>query len=149
MGQPGKIASPSGVQRNRENCIFSLSPFAPENLVSRDGFGRFRVSLPIIHTQAESCAYSRDSSRFPRRQRSIILSIAIGPVPSLSGHVIAYRWRSLPRVRRHRASSLQGSSSNGCCLGRSPRTNFVSRSFSAHTIWVQWTGAILYMKSIG
>ena len=26
---------------------------------------------------------------------------AIGSVPSLSGHAIAYRWRSLPRVRRH------------------------------------------------
>ena len=40
----------------------------------------------------------------------------IGPVPSLSGHAIAYRWRSLPRVRWHKASSPQGSSSNGCCL---------------------------------
>ena len=39
----------------------------------------------------------------------------IGSVPSLSGHAIAYRWRSLPRVRWHRASSPQGSSSNGCC----------------------------------
>ena len=35
---------------------------------------------------------------------------AIGPVPSLSGHAIAYRWRSLPRVRRRRASKPQGSS---------------------------------------
>ena len=35
---------------------------------------------------------------------------AIGSVPSLSGHAIAYRWRSLPRVRRHRASKPQGSS---------------------------------------
>ena len=35
---------------------------------------------------------------------------AIGPVPSLSGHAIAYQWRSLPRVRRHRASKPQGSS---------------------------------------
>ena len=35
---------------------------------------------------------------------------AIGPVPSLSGHAIAYRWRSLPRVRRHRVSKPQGSS---------------------------------------
>ena len=35
---------------------------------------------------------------------------AIGSVPSLSGHAIAYRWRSLPRVRRHRASKSQGSS---------------------------------------
>ena len=39
----------------------------------------------------------------------------IGSVPILSGHAIAYRWRSLPRVRWHRASSPQGSSSNGCC----------------------------------
>ena len=28
----------------------------------------------------------------------------VGSVPSLSGHAIAYRWRSLPRVRWHRAS---------------------------------------------
>ena len=35
---------------------------------------------------------------------------AIGSVPSLSGHATAYRWRSLPRVRRHRASKSQGSS---------------------------------------
>ena len=35
---------------------------------------------------------------------------AIGSVPSLLGHAIAYRWRSLPRVRRHRASKPQGSS---------------------------------------
>ena len=35
---------------------------------------------------------------------------AIGSVPSVSGHAIAYRWRSLPRVHRHRASKPQGSS---------------------------------------
>ena len=36
---------------------------------------------------------------------------AIGSVPSLSVHyAIAYRWRSLPRVRRRRASKPQGSS---------------------------------------
>ena len=35
---------------------------------------------------------------------------AIGSVSSLSGHAVAYRWRSLPRVRRHRASKPQGSS---------------------------------------
>ena len=40
----------------------------------------------------------------------------IGSVPSLSSHAIAYRLRSLPRVRWRRASSPQGSSSNGCCL---------------------------------
>ena len=40
----------------------------------------------------------------------------IGSIPSLSGRAIAYRWRSLPRVRWHSASSPQGSSSNACCL---------------------------------
>ena len=40
----------------------------------------------------------------------------IGSVPSLSDHAIAYRLRSLPRVRWHRASSPQGSSSDWCCL---------------------------------
>ena len=40
----------------------------------------------------------------------------IESVPSLSGHAIAYRWRSLPRVRWHSTSSPQGSSSNACCL---------------------------------
>ena len=36
---------------------------------------------------------------------------AIGSVPSLSGHAVAYRWRSLPRVRRHdkwNSSTTQG-----------------------------------------
>ena len=33
---------------------------------------------------------------------------AIGSVPSLSDHANAYRWRSLPRVRRHRASKPHG-----------------------------------------
>ena len=40
----------------------------------------------------------------------------IGSVPSLSGNAIAYRLRSLRRVRWHRASSPQGSSGDGCCL---------------------------------
>ena len=63
-----------------------------------------------LHPQAESGAYSRDSSRVPRRRPFMKPPYAIGSVPSLSGHAIAYRWRSLPRVRRHRASKPQGSS---------------------------------------
>ena len=91
----------------------SLSAFAPENLVSRDGFGSPVPRQPAhLHTQAESAAYFRDSSRVPRRRPFIYLKppCAIGSVPSLSGHAIAYRWRALPRVRRHRASKPQGSS---------------------------------------
>ena len=61
----------------------------------------------------------------------------IGPVPSLSaGHAIAYRWRTLPKVRRHSASSPQGSSSNGCCLFRYHHgPNNVRLSFPTPTIY--------------
>ena len=91
----------------------SLSPCVPENLDSRDGFSRPVPRQPAhLHTQAESGAYLRDSSRVPRRRPFFFMKppYAIGSVPSLSGHAIAYRWRSLPRVHRHRASKPQGSS---------------------------------------
>ena len=110
MDQPGKVANPARGQLNRENNI-PLSPCVPENLVSRDGFSRPVPRQPAhLHTQAESGAYLRDSSRVPRRRPFMKPPYAIGSVPSLSGHAIAYRWRSLPRVRRHRASKPQGSS---------------------------------------
>ena len=83
----------------------------PESLVSRDGFSRPVPRQPAhLHTQAESGVYLRDSSRVPRRHPFMKPPYAIGSVPSLSLHAIAYRWRSLPRVRRHRASKPQGSS---------------------------------------
>ena len=88
-----------------------LSPCVPENLVSRDGFSRPVPRQPAhLHTQAESGAYLRDSSRVPRRRPFMKPPYAIRSVPSLSGHAIAYRWRPLPRVRRHRASKPQGNS---------------------------------------
>ena len=91
----------------------SLSAFAPENLVSRDGFGSLIPRQPAhLHTQAEFDAYLRDSSRVPRRHPYIYLKppYALGSIPSLSGRALAYRWLSLPRVRRQRASKPQGSS---------------------------------------
>ena len=46
-----------------------LSAFAPENLVSRDGFGSPVPRQPAhLHAQAKSGAYLRDSSRVPRRR---------------------------------------------------------------------------------
>ena len=71
-----------------------------------------RVSLFTLHTQTESGAYLRGSSRAPRRRPFIYIKppYVIGSAPSLSDVAIAYRWRSLPRVRRHRASTPQGSS---------------------------------------
>ena len=73
----------------------------PENLVLRDGFSRPVPRQPAhLHTQAEPGAYLRDSSRVPRRRPFIKPPYAIGSVPSLSGHAITYRWRSLPVVRK-------------------------------------------------
>ena len=51
-----------------------LSPCVPENLVSRDGFNRPVPRQPAhLHTQAESGAYLRDSSRVPPRRPFIYL----------------------------------------------------------------------------
>ena len=94
-----------------------LSPCVPENLVSRHGFSRPVPRQPAhLHTQTESGAYLRDSSRVPRRRPFMKPPYAIGSVPSLSGHAIAYRWRSLPRVRRRRVSKPQGKFRTGAAL---------------------------------
>ena len=74
MGQPGKFANPARGQLDRENekINISLSAFAPESLVSRDGFGSPVPRQPVhLHTLAESGAYLRDSSRVPWWRPSI------------------------------------------------------------------------------
>ena len=68
----------------------ALSPFTPENLVSRGGFDvQSHVSPIIRHTQAE---FRRTHGIFPALYDSvaIILSTAIGPVLSFSGYAIVY-----------------------------------------------------------
>ena len=112
VDRQGKFANPARGQLNRENEYFS-SAFAPKILVSRNGCGTPVPREPAhLHTQAESGAYLRDSSRVPRRRPFIYSKppYAIESVPSLSGHAIACRRRSLPRVRRHRTSKPQDSS---------------------------------------
>ena len=122
MDQPGKVANPARGQLNRENNI-PLSLCVPENLVSRDGFSRPVPRQPAyLHTQAESGAYLRDSSRVPRRRPFMKPPYAIGSVP-------IYRVTHLRTDGVHcRASAGTGPVNlkvvlNGCCLGRSPRTN--------------------------
>ena len=127
MDQPGKVANPARGQLNRENEYFPVRVRA-ENLVSRDGFGSPVPRQPVhLQTQAESGTYIRDSSRFPQRRTLLYLKRpdAIKSVPSLSDHAIAHRWRSLPRVRRHRASKplVIGSSERVLPFCRSPCTN--------------------------
>ena len=106
----------------------------PENLVSRDGFSRSVPRQPAhLRTQAESGAYLRDSSRLPRRRPFTYFKppYAIGSVPSLSSHAIAYRWRSLPRVPRHRASKPQGSSERVLPW----KVTMCVCVFSSHSFW--------------
>ena len=80
-----------------------------------------RVSPLILHTYyAEPGDYSRDFCRFPPRCPHIP-SNAFGSVPRVSGHAAAYRWRSLPRIRRYWASSTQASLTNGSSSFRSHR----------------------------
>ena len=110
MDRPDEVANPARGQLYRGNEY-------PPVPVSACDFGlarRVQPSRPApahLHTQAESGAYLRDSSRVPRRRPFIHFKppYAIRSVPSLSGHAIAYQWRSLPRVRQHRASKPQGS----------------------------------------
>ena len=62
-GSTGKVANPARGQLNREKHN-PLSLCVPESLVSRDGFSRPVPRQPVhLHTQAESGAYVRDSSR--------------------------------------------------------------------------------------
>ena len=68
MDQPGKVANPARGQLNRENEYFLVRVRAWE-LVSRDRFGSpVPHQRAHLHTQAESGAYLRDSSRVQRRR---------------------------------------------------------------------------------
>ena len=63
MNQPGKVANPARGQLILKINIF-LSPLAPEELVSRDGFGVLsRVSLLILHTQKAEPGATTDGKK--------------------------------------------------------------------------------------
>ena len=109
LDPPGPLSGKATQGSQSESCLGGW-----RCKVSRNGFGSPvpRQSAHHLYTRAEFGAYLRDSSRVPRRRPFIYLKLpyAIGSVPSLSGHAIAYRWRSLPRVRRDGACKPQGSS---------------------------------------
>ena len=122
MDQPGKVANPARGQLNRENNI-PLSPCVPENLISRDGFSRPVPRQPAhLHTQAESGAYLRGSSRVPRRR-------PLRNRHTPSGQSQVYRVTQLRTDGVHcRESAGTGTVvskvvPNECCLGKSPWTN--------------------------
>ena len=104
----------------------SLSAVAPENLVSRDGLGSPVARQPAhLHTQAESGAYLRDSSRVPRRRPFIYLKTTTRHrvSPEFIGSCII-------RTNGVHCREFVGTGPvslkvvpNECCLGRSPWTN--------------------------
>ena len=89
-----------------------LSPCVPENLVSRDGFIQPSRPASACSSPYSGWIWCLLTGFLPSSAATSIYEppYAIGSVPSFSGHAIACRWRSLPRVRRHRASKPQGSS---------------------------------------
>ena len=91
----------------------SLSPFEPENFVSRDRFGSVpsRVSLLISIFRLNLMLTYGTPPEFRGDVHLFVLTAIRHQIsPELSGHANAYRWRSLPRIRRHRTSKPQGSS---------------------------------------
>ena len=117
MDQPGKkVANPARGQLSRENSI-PLFPCVPQNLVSRDGFSRPVPRQPAhLHPQAESGAYLRDSSRVSRRRPFMKPPYAIGSVPSLWGHAIAYTDGVHCRESAGTGPVNLKVVPNGCCL---------------------------------
>ena len=137
MDQTGRVTNPYRGQLNRENeygifpCprsrlrIWSRetgSAVAPENLVSRDEFDSPVPRQPAhLHTQAESAAFLRGSSRFPRR-RPFIDSNRHTPSGQSRVHWITQLRTDSVHCRE---SAITGPVNlkvvpNGCCLGRSP-----------------------------
>ena len=115
------------VSCSEKKMSISLRPFAPENLVSRDGFGSLVPRQPAhLHTQAKSGAYLRDSSRVPRRRPFIICLNRHTP----SGQSRVYRVTQLRTDDGVHCRESAGTGPvnlkvvpNGCCLSRSPWTN--------------------------
>ena len=70
MDRPGKVVNPARDQLNGGKQSFPVIPRSHLRIWSRETGSAVpsRVGLLILHTQAESGAYSEDSSRFlPRR----------------------------------------------------------------------------------
>ena len=110
---------------NRTNCNISLSVFAPENLVSRDGFAvPSRVSL-LISILGLNMIFTYGIP--PKFRDGVHLFILNRHTPS--GQSRVYRVTHLRSDGVHcRESAGTGSVNlkvlpNECCLGRSPWTN--------------------------
>ena len=145
----GKVANLARGQLNSENEYPPVLVRARESGLAR----RVQSSRPASASRYSGwiwCFYSRDSARFPRgvhvfysnhytpsgHSPELIRSRVCVPMAfTAERHTYI-----LPRVRRHRASSPQGSSSNGCYhfAGQHGPMN-VRLSFPTPTIGMKWS----------
>ena len=143
MDQPGKVANPARSWSAEQGKLYFPCPRSRLRVWSRETSSAVlsRVSLVILYIQTESGACLLTRFLAISAATSVYLyrysPYAIGSVPSLSGHANAYRWRSLPRVLRHRASSPQGSSERVLPLHHHGPIN-VRLSFPTPTIGMKW-----------
>ena len=98
VDQLGKVANPARGQLNKGKLVFPR-PHSRLRIWSRMK-GSF--SCPVPRKPAHSVLNRMLTQGItPINLRPA--PCAIGSVPRLSGNIIAYRWCSLPSVRRHRA----------------------------------------------
>ena len=105
MDQPGKVANPA-CPRSRLRIFGLARQVPPSRPASACSFSIYSGWIWCLLAGFRSISAAAVHLLFKP-------PYVIGSVPSSSGHaIIAYRWRSLPTVHRHRASSPQGSSSS-------------------------------------
>ena len=110
MDQQGEFANPARSQLNKENEYFLVCPRSLLRIWSHEIGSAGPASACSFYILRLNLVLTRGiPPAFRSGVHSFIPPYAIGSVPSLSGHATTYRWRSLPRVRRHRASKPQGS----------------------------------------
>ena len=120
--------------------FFSLFPFVPEILVSRDGLGSpLPHQPPHLKPQAEYSTYLRDSPRVPQRRPFINLN---RHTPSGQSRVYLVTQLRTDGVHCRESAGTGPVVSkvvpNGCCLGRSPWTNQYAPLFPTPTIGMRW-----------
>ena len=95
MDQPGKVANPARDELNRGNDFFPVPGRAFEFGLETGSVVPSRVILLILHTQAESSNLVLIRGIPPAFRDGVIVhlfiqSSAIGSVPSLSSHAVAF-----------------------------------------------------------
>ena len=125
MDQPGKVGNLGRGQLDRQKLIFSLSAFAPEDLVSRDELAvPSRVSLLISILRLNMVLTYEIPPEF---RGGVHLFILNRHTPSGQSRVY---WVTQLHTDGVHCQESAGTGPvnlevvpNKCCLGRSPRTN--------------------------